>query len=494
MAAATTSTSRRRCSTCVSSNGRRAAAPVSPGGGALHGSGAGAPTALEDFELLGLLGAGGRPPVYLARKRDLAAQLYALKACPKAGRSEVRRAMEERRILEQLCHPFIVSLHYAFEDREYMYLALSFAGNGDLRSILDDYYESLTPEAIRAVAMEVVSGLGYLHTRGVIYRDLKPENILLGQDGHVLLADFGVSKRLRTGQWPPTPGPLLWRRFGGGRGHAGVVGQADAADAADATVDATAGAGADADADAAAMAVARAEAAAAEQAGAAATTRTQWHARVYVAELAQRRGYGFSIDWWALGVVLHELHLGYTPFGHATAHELLAALRDPELHISLDDDENGAALPDATRGFVTSPTRPARGRPPRLPAARRRHGGGDGPPILWGRRVAPPGGKGRYVCAALPPAAPRAVVGGVRRGRHSGPWPWSRRRRAASPLAPATPAPPNTPPPSPPPPPPRPPPPTPQPPPPTPRPTPPTPPPAKRAGGVPIVVAAPSRD
>ena len=37
-------------------------------------------------------------------------------------------------------------------------------------------------------------GLEYIHNQNVLYRDLKPENIFIDINGHIKLADFGLSK------------------------------------------------------------------------------------------------------------------------------------------------------------------------------------------------------------------------------------------------------------------------------------------------------------
>ena len=46
-------------------------------------------------------------------------------------------------------------------------------------------------------ALTIAMALGHLHGKNIIYRDLKPENILMGEDGYVLLTDFGLAKTMQ---------------------------------------------------------------------------------------------------------------------------------------------------------------------------------------------------------------------------------------------------------------------------------------------------------
>ena len=63
-------------------------------------------------------------------------QYFAMKEMSKARiitKRSVKSVMNERQILEQLKHPFIVNMYYAFQDRENLYLVMDYLSGGDLR-------------------------------------------------------------------------------------------------------------------------------------------------------------------------------------------------------------------------------------------------------------------------------------------------------------------------------------------------------------------------
>jgi hypothetical protein len=155
----------------------------------------------HSFEILALIGKGGSGDVFLVQRRQKAgegaagtSELLALKRIVKVGLGAHRSAqlLEECRIIQQLHCPFIVRLEEAFQTRSCVYLAMTYAGGGDLTRWIDE----VTASSAQLVMAEVLIALRYLHSMSVIYRDLKLENTLVGADGHILLSDFGVSKRL----------------------------------------------------------------------------------------------------------------------------------------------------------------------------------------------------------------------------------------------------------------------------------------------------------
>ncbi|KAJ8662271.1 hypothetical protein O0I10_001964 [Lichtheimia ornata] len=151
----------------------------------------------EDFEILKLLGRGAYGKVTLCRHVD-SRKLYAMKVLKKAslfvhGKKNVEYMKTERQILEEVRHPFIVQLMYAFQTDERLFLILEYAVGGELFTHMAA--EQMFSERVaRFYIAELVLALDHLHTLGIVYRDLKPENCLLDAEGHVLLTDFGLSK------------------------------------------------------------------------------------------------------------------------------------------------------------------------------------------------------------------------------------------------------------------------------------------------------------
>ncbi|XP_029372830.1 ribosomal protein S6 kinase beta-1 isoform X2 [Echeneis naucrates] len=99
----------------------------------------------------------------------------------------------ERNILEEVKHPFIVDLIYAFQTGGKLYLILEYLSGGELFMQLEREGIFMEDTACFYLA-EISMALGHLHQKGIIYRDLKPENIMLNSQGHVKLTDFGLCK------------------------------------------------------------------------------------------------------------------------------------------------------------------------------------------------------------------------------------------------------------------------------------------------------------
>ncbi|XP_009885844.1 PREDICTED: cGMP-dependent protein kinase 2 isoform X3 [Charadrius vociferus] len=105
----------------------------------------------------------------------------------------------EKKILEQICSPFIVKLYRTFKDSKYVYMLLEACLGGELWSLLRErgsFDEATTKFCVGCVT----EAFDYLHHIGIIYRDLKPENLILDAEGYIKLVDFGFAKKIGSGQ------------------------------------------------------------------------------------------------------------------------------------------------------------------------------------------------------------------------------------------------------------------------------------------------------
>jgi len=203
--------------------------------------------------------------------------IFALKTLSKeevVAQNQQKSVVQEREVLSQCSHPFIVQFIKTLQDAEHVYFLTEFLGGGDLFSAIREI-ECLSKAQSCFFSGCIILGLEYLHARGVMYRDLKPENIGLDEDGYGKLADFGSSKKaLRSTTLTGTP--------------------------------------------------------------------------EYTApEVISGRGYTCTVDWWALGVIMHEFLVGPLPFAKDTedCKEVFTQIIEAPLEFPADfTDEDSIAI------------------------------------------------------------------------------------------------------------------------------------------------------
>ncbi|KAI5303707.1 camp-dependent protein kinase catalytic subunit, partial [Ascosphaera pollenicola] len=157
---------------------------------------------LNDFSLLRTLGTGSFGRVHLVQSRHNS-RFYAIKVLKKeqvVKMKQIEHTNDERRMLQWVKHPFLVTLWGTFQDARNLYMVMDFVEGGELFSLLRKSQRFPNPVA-KFYAAEVTLALEYLHNLDIIYRDLKPENLLLDRHGHLKITDFGFAKEVKDITW-----------------------------------------------------------------------------------------------------------------------------------------------------------------------------------------------------------------------------------------------------------------------------------------------------
>ena len=149
----------------------------------------------NNFNFLYVIGKGGFGRVWKVQSKKTKIT-YALKEMSKLkilDKKSEKSIKSEKTFLQKLYSPFIVNMHYAFQDNNNLYLVIDYLNGGDLRYHISRY-RKFSEEQTRFFISCIILALKYIHSKNIIHRDIKPENLVLDQKGYLRLTDFGIAK------------------------------------------------------------------------------------------------------------------------------------------------------------------------------------------------------------------------------------------------------------------------------------------------------------
>jgi ABC-type transport system substrate-binding protein/DNA-binding beta-propeller fold protein YncE len=157
----------------------------------IHGAG----SDVGPYRIESKLGQGGMGVVYLARDRRLDRPVALKLLSPElAGDARFRARFErESRLAASIDHAGIVPVYEAGDAGGVTYIAMRYVEGSDLAQLLRSE-GPLDPARAVDLVGQLADALDAAHARGLVHRDVKPSNALVAREGHVYLADFGLTK------------------------------------------------------------------------------------------------------------------------------------------------------------------------------------------------------------------------------------------------------------------------------------------------------------
>lgn len=114
---------------------------------------------------------------------------------PTQAKGPLERVHQEIAILKKLDHPNVVKLVEVLDDpsEDHLYMVFELVRKGAVMEVPAE--KPFSEDQSRFYFQDLLRGMEYLHYQKIIHRDVKPSNLLVAEDGHIKIADFGVSNQ-----------------------------------------------------------------------------------------------------------------------------------------------------------------------------------------------------------------------------------------------------------------------------------------------------------
>ena len=144
------------------------------------------------YEIIQEVGRGAFSIVYKVKSKENN-NIYCLK---KINTKKTKDKENEIKILSNLSHPNLIKCFYSFYNSENIYIIMDFCEFGDLFSLLQSVKKKkvfVNEDIIWNIAIQVLIGLNYLHSKKIIHRDIKLLNLFMTKDKRIKIGDMGMS-------------------------------------------------------------------------------------------------------------------------------------------------------------------------------------------------------------------------------------------------------------------------------------------------------------
>ena len=107
-----------------------------------------------------------------------------------------KKILYETNLMRSLFHPSVTKILETFESEKYMLIIMEYISGGNLQNFVKKR-RKLCEKTSKILFRQIIQGIKYIHSKGIVHRDIKLENILLDLNNIIKICDFGVGKLIK---------------------------------------------------------------------------------------------------------------------------------------------------------------------------------------------------------------------------------------------------------------------------------------------------------